>query len=297
MNEPITYSWQLLTVVLAHISTTTRFLHRRFDLKYNEFALLMHMAETDRAIDVDDAVRFLMLKRQTAWELLLRMEENGVLVKLCDENDGRKMLCFLTDKGAELARNSIKQFNDEMRSLFLESLPSSEMEPLKMHETMARLRGEQAQSPTPQTPTKGQPFSYCADYLIFWRVLNERWSAHARAAHLALAEYRILEILNEYDYMNPGGIAKCLIMQKSGVSLYCRSLAARQLISMADDPFDKRGTIIRPTKLGTVAYLAARQPIISTTRECHGAASQHDIIVLNAWYMRMYANVRDALNS
>jgi DNA-binding MarR family transcriptional regulator len=289
MNASIEYSWQLVTVTIAHLDLIARFLHHEFNLTYNEFALLMAMDELEVELDTDELSELLILKKQTTWSLLIGLEDREMILKFSDDKDKRIMKPTLTPQGRCFIKTAKNAFDTAMREAFIGSLPLDELSPAMMRETMNHLRYDDSV----RLNSIHENGDYSFDFLVFWRSLHEHWKDICISHNLSLNEYRILEQLDTAGSMNPKDIAKRLFMQKSGVSLYSKKMNENGLISRSRDEKDKRVSMFHITKQGASIYGKVRPDIERATKSRHHLKNEHDAMVLNSWYFRMYANIRE----
>jgi DNA-binding MarR family transcriptional regulator len=67
-------------------------------------------------ISVGDLARFLLVRQHTAVELMDRMTKLGLLSRIVDDEDGRRVLVKLTRKGEQKLRTLAKIHFEELRS-------------------------------------------------------------------------------------------------------------------------------------------------------------------------------------
>jgi DNA-binding MarR family transcriptional regulator len=67
-------------------------------------------------ISVGDLARFLLIRHHTAVELVDRMTKLGLLSRIVDDDDGRRVLVKLTRKGEQKLRTLSKIHFEELRS-------------------------------------------------------------------------------------------------------------------------------------------------------------------------------------
>ncbi|MBR2836062.1 MAG: MarR family transcriptional regulator [Coriobacteriales bacterium] len=289
--ENVACTSQMITVILEHLRLIAKCVKQGYNLTYGELSLLVAMFEAKRPILVEPMADFLMLKRQTLWTMMLELEDRGILCKQSLHDDMRSMLCSFSPQGQVLTEQAIQDFNRLIEVVFMPSLSSKEHAEFKdsVQYSNDALRGHTI--PEELRP-KPADLRFGAEYLVYWRAIAEVWEKTTHESQFALTEYRMLQILDEYGTMYPADITQKLFIERSSVSVFKTKLIERGLLREACDPFDRRRSIVQPTKEGRTAFQTATYRLSEATRMAHTGLDDNGIMVVNVWYMRMYSNLR-----
>ena len=77
----------------------------KLDITYPQYLVLMVLWETDN-IPVNDISRKLILNTNTVTPLLKRMEAQGIITRIRSEEDERRVMIKLTDKGLQMRKEA-----------------------------------------------------------------------------------------------------------------------------------------------------------------------------------------------
>jgi DNA-binding MarR family transcriptional regulator len=294
-TEAVFFSLQLTTVFIEHVKISTRLLKARFSLTYNEFVALFALYSAAQPVTVEALGSYLMLRRNTVLPMLLQLENKGLVIKSNAEEDSRIMLITASQDGLTLVSKAAVGLDELLREVFWRALPESDFFQF-MRNTIAKsvdlLRGFAV--PGFDVAEVRDKLFPCAHYL-FWRGMVELWAETTTSiSALPFSEYRILELLKEFDTLSPRDIAERLLMQKSGVSVYKAHLLKEGLIVEATDPFDGRRVMLRSTKKGRKVARGIASELDKLVSLIHTTLSSEGVMILNAWYLRMYSNLRTA---
>lgn len=104
--------------------------------------------------------------------------------------------------------------------------------------------------------------------------------------------YRLLELLCECGAMSAGQAADLLAMNPSGFSLVKRDLIRMGLAQEQPSTTDHRVVSCVATAAGSAHMRKARPQFEAVTVQGHPYLTRDEVLTLNVWYMRMYANLR-----
>ena len=294
-GETIVFSRQMMTVIIEHVRLASRTIKESSGLSYNEFTLLYLLLDSSEPLSAETLADFLMIRKETASDLLLRMEDKHLIAKTPDDGDRRVMRCVLSRTGRSLTARSSAEVESALSKAFLHSMDDARRHLLiwnEMFRTCNFLR------PHPLSLTPGSASSehlFGPDYFVYWKAMVDLWSREAHeSGGLSLAEYRVLDLLDELTRANPAEIAERLLLTRSAVSQAKSKLSQRELLSAAPDPFDGRGTILKISRSGAKLSGVLRKAMAAVAQSGHTGLSDDDIMMLNAWYMRMYAAYRSS---
>jgi DNA-binding MarR family transcriptional regulator len=292
------FSMQVSTVIYEHFKRSSRYLRVHFGLRYNAFTILLCLLEAQRPAAVAELADYLMLSKNTVLSLLLALEDDGLVAKTGRPNDNRFMECTLTDEGVGLVRKASRDVSDMLANTFLASLPMDEFARFSDIDSATRvLRGHDVPgfgATAPGTASiDSREYLFPSGHFVEWHVLVNRWKACLRRhSPLSFDEFRILDLVSSREGMTLGEVAEGLQLQKSGLSIYKSRLEESGLLQCRPDPFDGRRTVVRCTAESARMVAELRTRLDEVTRAGHVGLSETDAIVLDAWYMRMYSNMR-----
>lgn len=95
-----------MTVIIEHVRLASRTIKESSGLSYNEFTLLYLLLDSSEPLSAETLADFLMIRKETASDLLLRMEDKHLIVKTPDDGDRRVMRCVLSRTGRSLTARS-----------------------------------------------------------------------------------------------------------------------------------------------------------------------------------------------
>ena len=98
----------MMTVTVEHFRQVSHCVRESLGLTYNEFLALIALYETRATLGASDLADYLLLQRKTTWNILLTLEDLGLVSKTVEENDHRTMRCALTVKGEGVASEGPK---------------------------------------------------------------------------------------------------------------------------------------------------------------------------------------------
>ncbi|MFA5299777.1 MAG: MarR family transcriptional regulator [Lutibacter sp.] len=84
----------------------------KLEITYPQYLVLMVLWEND-GLPVNDIAKKLILNTNTITPLLKRMEQQGLIIRKRSENDERKVLVHLTEKGINL-KAEVSQIPEEL---------------------------------------------------------------------------------------------------------------------------------------------------------------------------------------
>ncbi|MBQ9954839.1 MAG: MarR family transcriptional regulator [Eggerthellaceae bacterium] len=290
-HESIALSRQMMTVILEHVRIVKEHLRCNATITYNDFLVLLALQEAGEPVGAETLADYAILQRGTVAAMLQEMQKAGLVARTSSEDDGRVMLYSITREGSAVARQCSADLSAKLDEGILLGLDQGEAgkairgsirgacDHLRGHRHGMAIEGGWLPNPI------------CADYLLYWRAITEKWTSVAAEHGLALGEYRMLEYLDEFGTASTGDLACRLGIKQSNVSLYKRRLLERGLLHEAMDPFDGRKVAVRSTKEGAAVFSRARKSMNIVAQQGHKALADADIMTMNVWYMQMYLNL------
>lgn len=295
------FSMQYSTLFCEHVRLCSNYLRKNHGLRYNAYTILLCLLEASRPVTVTELADYLMLSRETVLPLLLSLEDKGLVSKTCDSVDGRRIQCALTPAGKDAVLLASKGISEMLEAVFMASLPMDEFARFfsDIDAATAALRGHEvpgfgAHAPGTK-PVDKRAYLFPSGHFVEWRVVVDRWKACVRE-HLGISfdEFRILELVGSRGSMALKDVASCLCIQKSGVSLYKKNLVDLGLLLEKPNPYDRRGAMVHCSPKASRLIEGMRARLDTIMDVGHVGMSETQRIVVEAWYMRMYSNMRTA---
>ena len=292
------FSMQTSTVCYEHVKLVSRFLRERFGLRYNSFTILLCLLEAARPVGVGELSDYLMLSKGAVLALLLALEDDGLLIKTESSTDGRAMVCELSGSGRDMVADASRGVSNMLEKTFMAALPLEEFELFaNIDAATSALRGHDVAGFGAEAPgtlaLKERGYLFPSGHFVWWRVVVERWKACVREkCGRSFDEFRILELVDSLGGMVLKDVAASLRLQRSGLSVYKNSLVEAGLLVERPDPFDGRSTMVRCSSEGSRLVAELRGELDRIMRMGHIGLGPTQEIVLNAWYARMYSNMR-----
>lgn len=285
-------SHRIMTVITEHYRLTSALMRSDFNLTYSGLSTLTTLLEYTEAVPTPWLCDYLMLERKTVWNVLLKLEDRGLIAKEASPIDGRTMLLSLTPEGRVVSERANEALAAFARERFLASLQDEEFFEFmrdSSRESCDILRGHSM--PT-LAATPNQSHFFGSSHLLLWRTLISRWKEALRDNHgPSLSAFRLLDLLDQEREAKPSGLADTLRLPRSNASLYFRQLIQGGLIRETPSYSDGRYKTVALTKRGTQETDRLRKIVQSITQEAHRPLSQDGQLVVEAWYARMYINL------
>lgn len=285
-------SHRMMTVITEHYRLTSALMRSDFNLTYSGLSTLTTLLEYTEAVPTPWLCDYLMLERKTVWNVLLKLEDRGLIAKEASPIDGRTMLLSLTPEGRVVSERANEALAAFARERFLASLQEEEFFEFmrdSSRESCDILRGHFM--PT-LAATPNQSHFFGSSHLLLWRTLISRWKEALRDNHgPSLSAFRLLDLLDQEREAQPSGLADTLRLPRSNASLYFRQLIQGGLIRETPSCSDGRCKTVALTKRGTQEADRLRKIVQSITQEAHRPLSQDGQLVVEAWYARMYVNL------
>lgn len=290
-TEAAFFNLQLTTVFIEHRRRCADLIKTLYNMTYNEFTLLLVISRTKRPVQVKPLTEYVMLEGKTVLAILASLENREYIAKTDSPEDRRIILTSATQTGAKIAQEGSRKQAELMKEQFIKSLPESEYESLKnIQAGNDSLRGYQVEG-LDYVQETDELFS--AGHLIYWRVLIDCWTKVIRKhGGLSFNEFRILAFIEDHDALSPGTIAHNLILMPSAVTIHKATLLNLGLILEARMPADGRSISIRCTSKGSRLVKGLWSELVKLTRLAHGHLNDEGVMIVNAWYLRMYSNFR-----
>lgn len=292
----ITTSHQMMTVICEHHRLTTSLMHSGYDLSYSDLTALTTLLEHPEPVPTPWLCDYLMLERKTVWNILIKLEDRQLITKEASATDGRTMLLGLSAAGKHIAEQANEDLAELIHERFLTKLQDEEFFEFmrsSSEKSCDILRGH----PVLDIPiTANQILFFGSSHLLLWRTLLHRWREAVRPGNLSLSAYRILNLLEHEEKMTPSTLADTLRLPRSNTSMYVHRLIQENLVHEVPDAIDERQKRISLTKPGVEKLTQLNSRIDAATEEAHRALPRNGQLVVDAWYLRMYANLSQSPN-
>ena len=282
-------SHQMMTVTVEHFRQVSHCVRESLGLTYNEFLALIALYETRATLGASDLADYLLLQRKTTWNILLTLEDLGLVSKTVEENDHRTMRCALTVKGEGVAVRGAEIVARFLRERFLRNLQDEEFFKLMRDSSLEScdlVRGHHVDALSVQPDRK---LYFGSSHLLLWRITIDEWKQAIRGlAPFSLVEYRALDVLEAEEVLTPSELSSLLRIPRSNATLVLQKLEGANLIHIEEDVDDGRQRIVTLTEAGTKKASRAANEV---TQAMHSPIKQNGSMVVDAWYMRMYLNL------
>lgn len=291
LKESIGFSSELASIYAESIRVISDICRNRFGLTYSQFMVMKILSSAEEGLRAGDLACAVGLKISSLWLLLLDLEDKGLIVKESEEDDRRVMRCSLSAEGASVIAECNSEVLDTLVKRYWIALPDREFFEYArstIDDNLARLKGESADSAgVPHSPSD----VLTASFLVFLRVLTERWTEACRLHQLTLAEARLLVRLVDGE-TRPSDVSEDLFMTKSLVTRLKARMSERGLIHEKENPDSGQSVLLTLTPSGA---RAAQEVLVELDRVTRGALvfdRGAAMATLNAWHTRIYLNMR-----
>lgn len=285
-------SHQMMTVTVEHFRQVSHCVRESLGLTYNEFLALIALYETRTTLGASDLADYLLLQRKTTWNILLTLEDMGLVSKTVEENDHRTMRCALTVKGEDVAAKGAETVARFLRERFLRNLKDAEFFKFMRDSSLEScdfVRGHHVDALSVQPDRK---LYFGSSHLLLWRITIDEWKRAIRnLAPFSLAEYRTLDVLEAEEVLTPSELSSLLRIPRSNATLVLQKLEGANLVHIEEDVDDGRQRIVTLTEAGAQKASALRRTVNEVTQAMHSPIKQNGSMVVDAWYMRMYLNL------
>lgn len=285
-------SHQMMTVTVEHFRQVSHCVRESLGLTYNEFLALIALYETRATLGASDLADYLLLQRKTTWNILLTLEDLGLVSKTVEENDHRTMRCALTVKGEGVAVRGAEIVARFLRERFLRNLQDEEFFKFMRDSSLEScdlVRGHHVDALSVQPDRK---LYFGSSHLLLWRITIDEWKQAIRGlAPFSLVEYRALDVLEAEEVLTPSELSSLLRIPRSNATLVLQKLEGANLIHVGEDVDDGRQRIVTLTEAGAKKASALRRAVNEVTQAMHSPIKQNGSMVVDAWYMRMYLNL------
>ena len=285
-------SHQMMTVTVEHFRQVSHCVRESLGLTYNEFLALIALYETRATLGASDLADYLLLQRKTTWNILLTLEDLGLVSKTVEENDHRTMRCALTVKvegeavrGAEIVARFLRErlLRNMQHEEFFKLMRATSLESCDL------VRGHHVDALSVQPDRK---LYFGSSHLLLWRKTIDEWKQAIRGlAPFSLVEYRALDVLEAEEVLTPSELSSLLRIPRSNATLVLQKLEGANLIHIEEDVDDGRQRIVTLTEAGTKKASTLRRAAHEVTKALHSPIKQNGSMVVDAWYMRMYLNL------
>ena len=284
-------SHQMMTVTVEHFRQVSHCVRESLGLTYNEFLALIALYETRATLGASDLADYLLLQRKTTWNILLTLEDLGLVSKTVEENDHRTMRCALTVKGEGVAVRGAEIVARFLRERFLRNLQDEEFFKFMRDSSLEScdlVRGHHVDALSVQPDRK---LYFGSSHLLLWRITIDEWKQAIRGLEpFSLVEYRALDVLEAEEVLTPSELSSLLRIPRSNATLVLQKLEGANLIHIEEDVDDGRQRIVTLTEAGTKKS-TLRRAANEVTQAMHSPIKQNGSMVVDAWYMRMYLNL------
>jgi DNA-binding MarR family transcriptional regulator len=296
-RETIRFSLQLAAVFLGHRRSLSHFFNENYRLTYSEATLLLALREVDAPVLLTPLADYLIFAKKTVLVILVSLESKQLITKENYSADKRLMSIRLTERGKDVASQTQKGLDKLVRSVFMATLPEQDFEKFMSNSIKAGVDDLRAHPAAEVFAANSTSSVIGVDFLIYWRVLYDRWEKIACAeSKLSFSSFRVLALLDESDNLSSCDIADYLLIQRSGITVCKNQLLANGLIRVKRDVSDRRRQSFAITAKGRKLVRSVDAKLNEITRVAHSHISDDGTAVLNAWYYRMNSNLQSMLH-
>lgn len=292
-TSSIGFSIRLQAFISKHMRRQRDYLRNVHQLAYGEFAMLYAMLDAGAPLAVEPLAEFLMLKTRTVRQMLLAMEDRGLVAKRSDPGDNRRMVSSLTEAGEAAVRSAAYECFLRFEKPLWRNLAEAEFEEVlgsDMRSCVNHIRGRAVEPFEDGARAKASPVP--VDHFVFWRVVTDRWAQAVREeCGLSLNAFCLLRCLYEQGALHPSEAADMMLIPRSALSACKQELEGRGLIAEHGGRLDRRGVVLSCTQEGADAARRVFVPLDEMTRDFHSAMDEEGAAVVNAWYARMFVNM------
>ena len=285
-------SYQAMTVIAEHYRRISGLMRSEFGITYTDLLALTTLLERTASVPTPWLSDYLMLDRKTIWNVLLKLEDLGYVSKTASPDDGRTMLLRLSASGNQAAEDIHRRLSAFIREQFLANLHEDEYFDF-MRDTSKKavdiLRGHLVQ---PSLEESEERPLYGSSHIILWRSLIHQWRTTLRSHHgPSLGAFRILDFLAQEGETGPSTLADTLCLPRSNTTSYLQQLTQNGLLCQVPHSQDGRQKNIVITRRGIQEAHRLRSAIEKVAEAAHCSLSPEGQLVVDAWYLRMYANL------
>lgn len=285
-------SYQAMTVITEHYRRISGLMRSEFGLTYTDLLTLTTLFEHTEAVPTPWLSDYLMLGRKTIWNVLIKLEDLGYVSKAASPSDGRTMLLRLTPFGEHATENIHQRLASFIRAQFLANLHEEEYFDFmrdRSKEAVDILRGHPMENSLAESEKR--PL-YGSSHLLLWRSLIHQWKeVLCVAGGPSLGAFRILDVLAQEGEATPSTLADTLCLPRSNTTTYLQQLIQSGWLREVPHNRDGRQKAIATTGRGAREARRLRAAVEKIARASQESLSPEGQLVVDAWYLRMYANL------
>lgn len=233
------------------------------------------------------------MKAASLAKVLQELEDEGLVVKVTVDDDGRLMEVAPTPAGRTLATLVTQDISDLFERVFWRKIPRSELGNLEqgivdflehIGVDTNKIARESASVMSPQ-------FLHSPYQTV------RRWKRELEGEPVAFAEYRVLLLMRAQRGVVPSDAARQLCLKRSQVSLILKSLVGKGLARKVLPNEGEDARLRRYGVTGKGSQLAERldRKLEAVTEITYASTSGRDAGMLNAWHMRMYFDLMESV--
>jgi DNA-binding MarR family transcriptional regulator len=292
-RELIGFNKQIATVIIEHKRLLSRFIKTNFQVTYSEFTVLFALLDAAAPMRLSYLCGYLILSRKTILTIASQLEDKCLVAKTSLPEDKRVVLVSLTGEGKRQTRQIFERLADVMGGQIHKSLPEQDFHQYMMPSIGDGVKALGSVSTVSETPKTAHTGLFTLEHFIYWRAISEKWSAIVREeGRLTFHEFGLLALLNESGDMNCLDIADTLLIPASSVSLCKRHLLELSLVEERRNCADARKVLLRITAKGQRLTHRLKEKLNAFTQQAHGGIEGETATIINAWYFRMYSNIK-----
>ena len=233
------------------------------------------------------------MKAASVAKVLQELEDEGLVVKVAADDDGRLMEVAPTPAGRTLATLVTQDISDLFERVFWRKIPRSELGNLEqgivdflehIGVDTNKIARESASVMSPQ-------------FLHSPYQTARRWKRELEGKPVTFAEYRVLSLIRVQRGVVPSDAARQLCLKRSQVSLILKSLVRKGLARKVPPNEGEDARLRRYGTTGRGSQLAERldRKLEVVTEAAYASTSGRDAGMLNAWHMRMYFDLMESV--
>lgn len=286
LKDPRIYSPQFVTVLTSTQKLVEKTVRKHAGMSSTDYCILQELAYQGEPMELSSFSEFLLLKPNAVSVAATRLESAGLVVKTVCENDLRKCEVAITDQGTQKAQSVSRAIYENLQ----EATWGSQEDERVVWGMLIAAKVFFPERPSLAEASKSNEAYVVPAWIVALNYLNRMWATVvARAAHLSLSEYRILEVLAEKDEGTyPLDLARHLNLTTSALSGFTKSLREVGYITMQRSDGDKRFSRAMITEAGREAERSAHRAIAEATEKHSASLTDDEAAKMRNWYLSMY---------
>lgn len=291
-RDVVMFCPQFVTLLEGHLKLAAD-VTRAHALSLSAYLVLTMQPDDGGLLHIADYAATLSMKAASVAKVLQELEDEGLVVKVAADDDGRLMEVAPTPAGRTLATLVTQDISDLFERVFWRKIPRSELGNLEqgivdflehIGVDTNKIARESASVMSPQ-------FLHSPYQTV------RRWKRELEGEPVTFAEYRVLSLMRAQRGVVPSDAARQLCLKRSQVSLILKSLVRKGLARKVPPNEGEDARLRRYGTTGRGSQLAERldRKLEVVTEAAYASTSGRDAGMLNAWHMRMYFDLMESV--